>query len=68
MDGKDKSGCVKCCFEAKKAFQNGQKSEKYVELYIKLWEKFRRTRAKEYWVNFNWLWTRACFALRNLWI
>lgn len=66
MDGRDKSGCVKCSFKVEKVFQNAQKSEKYIELYIKLWEKIRRARAKEYWVNFNWLSARPSFVLRSL--
>ena len=40
-------------------FKKGSKSEKYVELYKKLWEKFRTARAKGHRVNFHWLWTRA---------
>ena len=47
-------------------FKKGRKSKKYVELYKKLWEKFRTARAKGHRVNFHWLWTRAHVLYREI--
>lgn len=52
MDGYKKKYYERRCFYAQKLFKKSRKSKKHVEIYKKLWEKFRTIRAKGYRVNF----------------
>ena len=50
----------------RKPFKKGRKPEKYIELYEKLWVKFKAARSKGHRVNLHWVWTIARVLYREI--